>query len=111
MAFVPAERTRRHGYAAKAERNDRFHLYKYNADGTLRVNDLSANEILGYSDAGKTSFDHYKGMFGMLAMIRTMAQLYNEATFNTFNTFTKTKIHFLHAQGKLFKCITACVCV
>ncbi|KAJ8661810.1 hypothetical protein O0I10_002619 [Lichtheimia ornata] len=41
-------------------------------------------------------------MFGMLAMIRTMAQLYNEATFNTFNTFTKTKIHFLHAQGLWF---------
>lgn len=95
--------------------NDR--RYKYNADGTLRVNDLSATEILltevssgyGSSDAGKISFDHYKAMFGMLAMIRTVAQLYNEAT---FNTFTKTKIHFIHAHGKLFKVHhRMCVCV
>lgn len=83
--------------------NDR--RYKYNADGTLRANDLSATEILltevssgyGSNDAGKISFDHYKAMFGMLAMIRTVALLYDKVS---FNTFTKLKIHFLHAHGK-----------
>ncbi|CAO3680004.1 unnamed protein product [Rhizopus microsporus] len=76
--------------------------YKYNADGTLRANDLSVTEILltkvssAYSsnDAGKTSFDHYKAMFGVLAMIRTVAQLYDKASFNT-----ELKTHFLHAHG------------
>ena len=79
--------------------------YKYNADGTLVVNDHSAIEILltevssgyGSNEAGKISFDHYKAMFGMLAMIRTAAQLYDKAS---FKTFTKLKIHFLHAHGK-----------
>ncbi|EPB91064.1 hypothetical protein HMPREF1544_02133 [Mucor circinelloides 1006PhL] len=68
------------------------------------VNDLSAIEILltevssvyGSAEAGKVSFDHYKAMFGMLAMIRTVAQSYDKAS---FSTFTKLKIHFLHAHG------------
>lgn len=83
--------------------NDR--RYKYNADGTLRANDLSSSEILltevssgyGSNDASKISFDHYKAMFGMLAMIRTLAQLYDKAS---FKTFSNVKIHFLHAHGK-----------
>ncbi|KAG1103979.1 hypothetical protein G6F42_017151 [Rhizopus arrhizus] len=78
--------------------------YKYNADGTLMVNNFSAIGILltevssgyGSNEAGKISFDHYKAMFGMLAMIRTVAQLYDKVS---FNTFTKLKIHFLHAHG------------
>ncbi|CAO3695775.1 unnamed protein product [Rhizopus stolonifer] len=78
--------------------------YKYNADGKLIANDFSATEILltevsssyGSNDTGKISFDHYKAMFGMLAMIRTVALLYDKAS---FNTFTKLKIHFLHAHG------------
>ncbi|KAI8080500.1 hypothetical protein BDF21DRAFT_339618 [Thamnidium elegans] len=79
--------------------------YKYNAGGMLIVNDLSAIEILltevssgyGSNEAGKISFDHYKAMFGMLAMIRTVAQLYDKVS---FNTLTKVKIHFMHAHGK-----------
>lgn len=79
--------------------------YKYNADGTLIVNDLYAIEILltevlsgyGSNEADKISFDHYKAMFGMLAMLRTVAQLFDKVS---FNTFTQLKIHFLHAHGK-----------
>ncbi|EIE91084.1 hypothetical protein G6F46_009389 [Rhizopus delemar] len=77
--------------------------YKYNADGTLIVNDLYAIEILltevssgyGSNEADKISFDHYKAMFGMLAMLRTVAQLFDKVS---FNTFTQLKIHFLHAH-------------
>lgn len=66
--------------------------YKYNADGTLIVNDLCAIEILltevssGYSsnEADKVSFDHHKAMFGMLAMLRTVSQLFDKVSFNTF---------------------------
>ncbi|KAI9488980.1 hypothetical protein BDB00DRAFT_771479 [Zychaea mexicana] len=82
--------------------NDR--RYKYNADGTLRANDLSSSEILltevssgyGSNDASEISFDHYKAMFGMLPMMRTLAQLYDKAS---FKTFSYVKIHFLHAHG------------
>lgn len=81
--------------------------YKYNADGTLIVNDLSGIEPLlakvssGYdsNEADKVSFDQYKATPGMLAMIRTVAQLYENIS---FNTFTKSKVHFLHAHGKRF---------
>ena len=79
--------------------------YKYNADGTMIFNDLSAIEIpltkvssgYGSNEVAKVSFDHYKAMFGMLAMIKTVAKLYHNASFNTFK---KLKIHFLHAHGK-----------
>ncbi|KAI8363870.1 hypothetical protein EDC96DRAFT_444562 [Choanephora cucurbitarum] len=82
--------------------NDR--RYKYNADGTLRANDLSSSGILltevssgyGSNDTGKMRFGHYKAMFGMLAMIRTLTQLYDKAS---FKTFSNVKIHFLHAHG------------
>ncbi|KAI9006246.1 hypothetical protein CLU79DRAFT_806658 [Phycomyces nitens] len=81
------------------------HRYKYNADGTLKANDFAYAEILltevssGYvsNNAGKIIFDHYKAMFGMLAMIRTVALGYNNAS---FNAFTKLKIHFLHGNGR-----------
>lgn len=79
--------------------------FKYNADGTLVVDDHSEIEILltevssgyGSTEAGKISFGHFKAMFGVLAMLRTVAQLYDQASFNTFK---KLKIHFLHAHGK-----------
>ncbi|KAG2196235.1 hypothetical protein INT47_007662 [Mucor saturninus] len=79
--------------------------YKYNADGTLIASNFSAIEILltevssgyGLKEVAKISFDHYKAMFGMLAMIRTVAQLCEKAS---FNTFAKLIIHFLHAHGK-----------
>ncbi|KAI8971595.1 hypothetical protein BDF20DRAFT_907297 [Mycotypha africana] len=71
--------------------------YKYNAAGTLIVNNFFfLSSGYGSNDAGKISFDHHKAMFGILAMIRTVAQLYDKAS---FNTFTKLKIHFLHAHG------------
>lgn len=81
--------------------------YKYNADGTMIFNDLSAIEIpltkvssgYGSNEVAKVSFDHYKAMFDMLAMIKTVAKLYHNASFNTFK---KLKIHFLHAHGKWF---------
>lgn len=46
--------------------------YKYNANGTLIINNFSAIEILltkvssvyGSNEACKISFDHYKAMFG-----------------------------------------------
>lgn len=79
--------------------------YKYKADGLICANDFSSLEILltevssgfGCTDISKVSFDHYKGMFGMLSMIRTIAQKYNRGTIQTFK---KLKIHFIHGHGR-----------
>ncbi|KAI8646534.1 hypothetical protein BD408DRAFT_336494 [Parasitella parasitica] len=78
--------------------------YKYKADGMICANDFSSLEILlgevssgyGNSDSSKVSFDHYKGMFGILSMMRTVAQTYNKGTIDTFG---KLKIHFFHGYG------------
>ncbi|KAI7874548.1 hypothetical protein K492DRAFT_137713 [Lichtheimia hyalospora FSU 10163] len=78
--------------------------YRYCADGIMSADDFSGLEFLltevssGYKngDTSKISFDHYKAMFGMLAMIRTLAQKYNKGSLETFR---KLRIHFLHAHG------------
>ncbi|KAI9033716.1 hypothetical protein CLU79DRAFT_691975 [Phycomyces nitens] len=82
--------------------------FKYNADGVIKANDFSAAEILltevssafNSNDKGKSSFDHYKAMFGMLAIIRTLAQLYSKAS---FDVFSRLKIHFLHAHNNIIR--------
>jgi hypothetical protein len=79
--------------------------YKYKVDGIISSNGYSDLEILltevsnSYksNDGGKINFDHYKAMFGMLSMLRTIAMKYNQ-TF--FNTLKKVRIHFLHGHGK-----------
>ncbi|KAI7855701.1 hypothetical protein BDC45DRAFT_438937, partial [Circinella umbellata] len=81
--------------------------YRYNADGILRANSFSNLEVMltevscGYGKAenSKVSFDHYKDMFGLLAMLRTFAETYKEASFDTFR---KLKVHFLHGHGNYY---------
>ncbi|KAI9246114.1 hypothetical protein BDA99DRAFT_426988, partial [Phascolomyces articulosus] len=51
----------------------------------------------GSNNSRKSSFDHYKTMLGMLAMLRTLAQKYSKASFSTFR---KLKVHFLHGHSK-----------
>ncbi|KAI7848540.1 hypothetical protein BDC45DRAFT_450041 [Circinella umbellata] len=78
--------------------------YRYNADGILRTNDFSNLEMMltevscgyGKTENGKASFDHYKGMFGLLAMLKMFAEKYKEASFKTFR---KLKVHFVHGHG------------
>ncbi|KAG1451682.1 hypothetical protein G6F55_009062 [Rhizopus delemar] len=79
--------------------------YKYQADDLICADDLSGLEILltevssgyGSGDDSKASFDYYKAMFGMLSMMRTIAQKYNK---DTFDTFSNLKVHFLHGRGR-----------
>ncbi|KAG1549892.1 hypothetical protein G6F49_009454 [Rhizopus delemar] len=77
---------------------------KYNADGKILVEDLSTEILLSevsssYSknSKGKTSFDHHKAMFGLLAMIRTIAILYK---YGSFETFSRLKLHFAHTHDR-----------
>ncbi|ORX48590.1 hypothetical protein DM01DRAFT_252525 [Hesseltinella vesiculosa] len=82
--------------------------FKYNADGTILAHDHFRMEILltevssGFdnADGSKVSFDHYKAMFGMLAMLKTLAHTYNKASFATFK---KLKIHFIHGHGNVIR--------
>lgn len=77
--------------------------HKYNGDGVVRFD--SHKEILlvetssAYNAATseKCSFDHYKGMFGLLAMMKTLADMYKYASFEEFKNL---KLHFIHVHGK-----------
>ncbi|ORX53578.1 hypothetical protein DM01DRAFT_254743 [Hesseltinella vesiculosa] len=74
---------------------------KYLADGVIKVNgdELLLTEVSsGYdnADSSKVSFDHYKAMFGMLAMLKSLSECYHGAS---FETFSKVKVHFVHGHG------------
>ncbi|KAG1150125.1 hypothetical protein G6F37_000614 [Rhizopus arrhizus] len=76
--------------------------HKYKAGGIVRYD--SNNEILfmetsaAYNNAPseKCSFDHYKAMFGLLAMIKTLSDKYQYASFEVLK---KLKLHFIHVHG------------
>ncbi|KAI8091742.1 hypothetical protein BDF21DRAFT_449119 [Thamnidium elegans] len=76
---------------------------KYNADGLIRMYGYKKLEILlletssyfGCSDKPKSKFDHHKGLFGSLAMMKTVADEYQYASITTFK---KLKIIFAHAS-------------
>ncbi|KAG0831513.1 hypothetical protein G6F18_007647 [Rhizopus arrhizus] len=77
--------------------------HKYKADGIVRYD--SSNEILvmetsaAYNNtpSEKCSFDHYKAKFGLLAMIKTLSDKYQYASFEVLK---KLKLHFIHVHGK-----------
>ncbi|KAI7904059.1 uncharacterized protein BX663DRAFT_415088, partial [Cokeromyces recurvatus] len=76
--------------------------FRYYADGILRINKLEVLIIevsSAYDKATnvKFAFDHYKGMFGALSVLKNIASRYKYATFNTSK---ELKIHFIHAYGK-----------
>lgn len=76
---------------------------KYNADGLIRMYGYKNLEILlletsshfGCSDQSKSKFDHHKGLFGPLAMIKTIADEYQYASITTVK---KAKVIFVHAS-------------
>ncbi|KAG0166616.1 hypothetical protein DFQ30_006977 [Apophysomyces sp. BC1015] len=64
---------------------------KYNGDGKILVNNIGTEVLLSEvssafaeNNKAKTSFDHYKAMFGLLVMLRTLAGHYKHASFDTF---------------------------
>lgn len=102
--------------------------FKYSAGGVLRfTKDLHTFELLlletssAYNAAAKekASFDHYKGMYGLLAILKTIADTYPYADLSVFK---KLKVHFLHVHGErnirwnrlyiyVYMSITVCVLV
>ncbi|KAI9470665.1 MAG: hypothetical protein EXX96DRAFT_622871 [Benjaminiella poitrasii] len=79
--------------------------YYYKADGLIKLYGMKKLEILlmetsnffGCKDKSKHSFDHHKGVYGIVVMLKVIAENRN---FGTISTFKKIKVFFLHAAGK-----------
>jgi hypothetical protein len=56
-------------------------------------------QFFGCTDKSKICFDHHKGLFGLLAMLKSIADVYHEGTMETFRSI---KVFFIHAAGKLY---------
>ncbi|KAI7899275.1 uncharacterized protein BX663DRAFT_538130 [Cokeromyces recurvatus] len=90
----------------KKQLNDEDGTTLYSADGILKLYGVKDLEILlletssfcGCTSNVKIDFDHHKGLFGTLAMIKTIAYIYY---FGSVDTFTKIKILFTHAAGTI----------
>lgn len=76
----------------------------YKPDGVVVSFGLKQQEILVLETSGtftkldktKINFDHHKGVYGLLPMIKWIADDYR---FGSLDTFTKIKAYFIHAEG------------
>lgn len=65
-------------------KDDRYHC---NADGVIRLQGFHNVEVsgsFGATGVNKTNFDHHKTMFGLLSMLRTLA---NETKYGSLEIF------------------------
>ncbi|KAI7903809.1 uncharacterized protein BX663DRAFT_530525 [Cokeromyces recurvatus] len=77
----------------------------YRADGVLRLAKFSDLEVLvletagafGYNDKAKIAFDNSKGMFALLAMLKTVADTFKYASADEFR---KLKLYLVQPSGK-----------
>ncbi|KAF1804089.1 hypothetical protein FB192DRAFT_1088317 [Mucor lusitanicus] len=77
----------------------------YKPDGVVVSFGLKQQEILVLETSGtftkldktKINFDHHKGVYGLLPMIKWIADDYR---FGSLDTFTKIKAYFIHAEDK-----------
>lgn len=78
---------------------------QYNADGVITLYGIHCLEILlletsshfGCTDRSKISFDHHKGLFGALSMLKTIADTFY---FASIEQFGQIKVFFAHAAAK-----------
>jgi hypothetical protein len=81
---------------------EEFTLYK--ADGVISTYDFNKLEVLlletsghfGNTDNSKISFDHHKGLFGALSILKGISGAYKHGSMDTFE---KVKVFFVHAAG------------
>ena len=77
----------------------------YKADGVIRLAQEKDLEVLiletagafGREDPSKTAFDNSKGMFALLAMLKTVADTYKLASVKQFR---RLKLYFVQPSGK-----------
>ena len=103
MTFLPGEIERGSMTIQLEQKGLNNGHYKYSADGIIEDNQSDPEILLsevssafGSNEVGKISFDHYKAMFGQISLLRTIAHLYEYASFDTFK---KLKAHFMHGHG------------
>lgn len=68
-------------------------LYGFNQ---VKVLLLETSGHFGSSDNSKSSFDHHKGLFGALSMLKAIADTY---CLGSLEIFKKMKVFFVHAAG------------
>ncbi|CEG78388.1 hypothetical protein RMATCC62417_13005 [Rhizopus microsporus] len=76
----------------------------YLAGGIIKLYGLCELEVLlletsshfGCEDKAKSSFDHHKGLFGGVSMLKTIA---DEPSYGLIEAFSKLKALFVHASG------------
>ncbi|ORE07193.1 hypothetical protein BCV72DRAFT_205977 [Rhizopus microsporus var. microsporus] len=76
--------------------------FKYYADGKVRINAdkqelllLEVSSALGRATQDKVAFDHTKAIFGLLAILKTLACKYSHGSFESFK---KIEFHFIHVH-------------
>lgn len=82
----------------------------YNADGAIRLHELYDLETLLLETAGsfqskderKISFGNIKGMFALLAMMKTVADRFD---YTSVELFKKLKLYFVQASGKQMRSV------
>lgn len=79
---------------------------QYKSDGLIKLYGTKKLEILlfetsgsfNYTDNVKINFDHHKGTFGSLALLKCIA---DEFFFASVEKFKKVKVFFVHAAGNI----------
>lgn len=77
----------------------------YKADGIIRLKDAHNLDLVLFETSGalsrgskrKKTFDFYKGMFGVISMIKSLADAYN---FGSLKALSAVNIYFIHTRGK-----------
>lgn len=83
--------------------DDESHTYL--ADGIIKLYEMNSIELLLLETSGpfantekpKIAFGHHKGLFGALAMLKTVADMFPQADIDTFK---RIKIFFIPGTGK-----------
>ncbi|KAI7906786.1 uncharacterized protein BX663DRAFT_466981 [Cokeromyces recurvatus] len=78
---------------------------QFKVDGIITLYGIHRLELLlletsshfGYTDRSKISLDHYKGLFGALSMLKTIADTFY---FASIEQFGQMKVFFTHAAEK-----------
>ncbi|OBZ82694.1 hypothetical protein A0J61_09256 [Choanephora cucurbitarum] len=105
-ACLPGEETLLSMSKCLKEKNGHF---VYLADGVLRLQNLHDVELLLLevsgtflnTDMSKINFDHHKGMFGTLSMLKNIAKQFK---YGDIKLFEKIKLFFLQGAGNRLRC-------
>lgn len=79
---------------------------QYKSDDIVKLFGIKDLEILvletsskfSNHDKSKINFDHHKGMFGSLAMLKCVTDAF---PFGSVETFCEAKVFFLHSSGNM----------